>query len=528
MLKALIKLRILEMLSTRKSKNGNSLGTAGMIILLFFVGVSFLFLFGTIAFALVLGLSITGYKWLYFAIMAIMVFMLSFIGTVFSTKQQMFEAKDNQALLSMPIKPKDILISRLLAVGLMDYLLAFLVALPFGVVYAIFGGFSFIGGLFYVLGILLLPLLALSCSILFGWILAALSRRMKHKNIVTLLFSTVFLLAYFYLCFSWQDRIEVLIEHGEEVSSSIARYLPPAYHFGNALANGSAISFLIFALICIIPFVLAIVLVSRNFVKIITTESGAPRIEYKAGSMRASSELVALSRMELNRFTSSAAYMLNAGMGLMFIPLASAFLLIKKADVMDVIGHFDNLSIYVAPVMILAMLYLSSMTIISASTISLDAKTLWIPKALPIKESNVLLSKAFPHFVVSVPFVLIASIVLQFPFKIGFIGRIMLIFVPIIASAFNALLGVVINLHFPKFNWTNEAQVVKQGASAFLAMLISAVPVILLTIITVIIGVTKVIPMGFALGLYLIIYVIGCFLLYKWMISKGANRFKAL
>ena len=86
----------------------------------------------------------------------------------------------------------------------------------------------------------------------------------------------------------------------------------------------------------------------------------------------------------------------------------------------------------------------------------------------------------------------------------------------------------MINLHFPKFNWTNEAQVVKQGASAFLAMLISAVPVILLTIITVIIGVTKVIPMGFALGLYLIIYVIGCFLLYKWMISKGANRFKAL
>ena len=528
MLKTLIKLRILEMFSGLRTKKGRSLGVAGMIILFFLAGLSFLFLFGTMAFALILGLGATDYKWLFFGIMAILSFMLSFIGTVFMTKQQMFEAKDNHALLSMPIKPRDILISRVLSIGIMDYALCLLIAFPFGVIYAIFGRFTIAGALFYILGVLLIPLIALAFSIFLGWLIAALSNKFKYKNFVSLVFSTIFLGIYFYFCFSWQDRIEDLINHGEEVAQVLSKYLPPVYHFGNAAANGSLLSFIIFALICIVPFVIALVIVAKNFVKIITTERGAAKIEYKGGEMKSSSAFSALSSMELKRFTSSSMYMLNAGIGLLFVLFLSIFALVKKGELLTVLNEIGPFADYIVPVMIAALLYLSSFTIISSATISLDAKTLWIPKTLPIEEDKVLFAKAFPHIAISLPVMIVSSLILEFLFSASFISRIMLVLIPTVVTVFNALLGVIINLNVPKFNWINEAQAVKQGMAPFLAMILSAVPAVLFTLLAVLFGVTGIISMDVYLIIYLLIAVLGTYLQYRWLSRKGALKFRRL
>mgnify|MGYP007101871786 CR=1 FL=1 len=50
---------------------------------------------------------------LYFAFAALLSFALMFVGGVFMAKFQLFEARDNELLLSLPIRPLDILLSRL-------------------------------------------------------------------------------------------------------------------------------------------------------------------------------------------------------------------------------------------------------------------------------------------------------------------------------------------------------------------------------------------------------------------------------
>lgn len=529
MLKTLVKLRLKEMfLGMRNRSNKGNLGEAGMIILLFFAGISFLFIFSTMAFGLGIGIVDKAYSWLYFGMMAILMFMLSCIGTVFMTKQQMFEAKDNAVLLSMPIKPRDILISRLISIGIMDYTMGFLIGLPFGVVYLFIKGYSVIGFIFFVIGIFLIPLLSLSVSVFFGWVLAAISRRMKHKNIVTMIFSSVFLMIYFYLCFSWQDRVEALVENGEIVAEALAKYLAPVYYFGKSVVDGNLLSFIIFALICIIPFIVSIALVSKSFIKIITEEKGAARIEYKGGSMKTSSEFMALSGLELKRFVSSPTYMLNAGMGLMFILLAAVFAVLKRSEFFELLGEFGFITRFIAPGIIIALLYMGSLTIISSGTISLEAKTLWIPKSIPVDIKNVLLAKAFPHIVISIPVLFVASIVLQFLVDISIVGRIMIVIVPIIGTVFNALLGVIINLLVPKFNWINEAQAIKQGLAPFLAMVVSAVPPVIFTILIIIVGMSNLINMDVLMIIYAVIYIIGVLLLYVWIIKKGTERLNRL
>ncbi len=47
-----------------------------------------------------------GMSWLYFGLMGVLVFALCFVGSVFITQNQLYEAKDNDLLLSMPIPVK--------------------------------------------------------------------------------------------------------------------------------------------------------------------------------------------------------------------------------------------------------------------------------------------------------------------------------------------------------------------------------------------------------------------------------------
>lgn len=54
-----------------------------------------------------------GLTWLYFAMAGTMALALSMLGSVFMTQAQLYDAKDNERLLSMPIPPKYILLTRI-------------------------------------------------------------------------------------------------------------------------------------------------------------------------------------------------------------------------------------------------------------------------------------------------------------------------------------------------------------------------------------------------------------------------------
>ncbi len=82
-----------------------------------------------------------GLNWLYFAIMGIVGILLSFIGSVMMTKSQLYDAKDNELLLSMPISPGQILAGRLLSLLLLNYIYQSFVMIPAGVIYRIMEGF---------------------------------------------------------------------------------------------------------------------------------------------------------------------------------------------------------------------------------------------------------------------------------------------------------------------------------------------------------------------------------------------------
>ena len=129
MIKILIKNRLRSLLGTmvNKSRDGSAVkGGRGRIVL---VIILYLFLAGSFAFmstsvAMVLGTVLIpiGAAWLYFAIFIIAALSVIFILGIFETKAELFECKDNDLLLSMPIKPRDIVASRVCVVLIYNYL----------------------------------------------------------------------------------------------------------------------------------------------------------------------------------------------------------------------------------------------------------------------------------------------------------------------------------------------------------------------------------------------------------------------
>ena len=114
-------------------------------------------LFGMMFWAICDGMVSAGLNWLYFSLAGITAVLLSFLGSVMATQSQLFEAKDNELLLAMPIPPAYILGSRMAALYLITFLFDALVLVPAGIVYAVLQPVSAGGVLIFLLVMLLLP-----------------------------------------------------------------------------------------------------------------------------------------------------------------------------------------------------------------------------------------------------------------------------------------------------------------------------------------------------------------------------------
>ena len=60
----------------------------------------------------------SGLTWVYFAMMGLIAVTFSIIGGIFTTKAKLYEAKDNDFLLSMPVSTKTILFVRMVSLYL--------------------------------------------------------------------------------------------------------------------------------------------------------------------------------------------------------------------------------------------------------------------------------------------------------------------------------------------------------------------------------------------------------------------------
>ena len=536
MLKVLLKIRLRALadsvLSRRRGKKNAGKGMKALLIFLLIYCVAvFGGMFGMMFYGMYEPFSMLDMGWLYYAMAGVLGTMLCFVGSVFFTQSVLFEAKDNELLLSMPVRPSAILGSRVALLLLINYGFSLLLTLPCGVVRCIVAPFTVWGVVRYVLCALLLPLLPTAISCVVGWLIALIISRMRNKTFFTLAVSMAFMGAYFTVCFNLQSYIEKMIENGAAIGTAIRRALPPFYAMGVALETGALWPFVQFVLWCVVPFAVIYALLSRSFIHIATMKRGQRKVRYEARALRASSVRWALTKKELRRLTNSSAYMLNGCMGAVMSVALAVLCVAKGSDLMQGLARIYaggmDVSRYVVPMACLLECFTMVMNVVSAPSVSLEGKNLWTLQSAPLRAGDVLISKALVHMIVCVPAALVSSLLFSVALSMTPAEIAFMFLLPLVLTVFMALLGVAVNLRWPRFDYTSETAVIKQSASVTITMF-GGMGLVLLPLLLYIFLLKKVMDVQLMLLVCTALLAIGAAVLYDYLAHRAERAFANL
>lgn len=424
---------------------------------------------------------------------------------------------DSDLLLSMPIKKFEIVIAKTIGRYAFDLMFVCAFILPTIVLYSwqITLSASFI--LWNILIIFLLPLFSCGLSYILNFVVSKLFNKIRYGNVLKiifgLLFFGLFLALYLSTTFSY-GNVDI-----DSVDDFTKRVLP-VYWLVELVFSNNLLYLLFIALCTILPFVFGVTLYTLNFGKdLYSYNQSNKKLSYSnKGLFRG------LLHKEFARYLSSPIYIFNTIFGPLLLVIFSIFILIKGSDGISQLLQIqlDNNSIIFYCIIIFG--FLTATTLISCCSISLEGKNLWILKSTPIKNNQVILAKTLPNVLIMIPFILVCAIIINIKLQANISQWLFLIIIPVLLNLICSFGGVFINILFPKLNWDNEAQVVKQSASVVITMLFG----IILAMLPIALQYIPNINMSMIGYLTIVIYSVILIVVISFLFTVGKKKFEQL
>lgn len=531
MLKTLVHKNMLEVKSMyfRDKKGGMKTGNAvvGLIILYIIIYLSLALSFGAMA-GLFFSAMPEGQEWIVWSIMGILgVAMASLINAI-TSYAQLFLAHDNEILLAMPIKPGTLVMSRMVSVYIMGLIYSSMAWLPTIVTAGITHHLTVGGCISQIIMLIIQGFLILALTCLLGWVVAFFATKFKNQKIVTVIVCLMFLIMIYVLQFKTNTLLNNIAGNMSGAGDTIKHSLYPFYQLGLA-ACGNIVAMMIFSAMTAVVFALAYMLITKTFFKMSTAKASGSSAKFKESQVRATSANKALLRKEAKQFVNSVTCMLNSGLGVLVMVAGAAFLFIKGDLLSDKLAAFQTIPEFtqILPLAVLVVIcFMESLGTISAASVSLEGKNIWMLQSMPVDPLAVLNSKIqFAVYLESIPGTLLA-VALAITLGIDDTNAVMLAVFAAFFGRVSATFGTFLNLKHPNLEWTSEQTVVKQGAAV--AFLLFGGWVFGLAIAALGFFTRKIIPTHiFILALIVLMYV---FYLYlnKWIKTKGVEIFKYL
>lgn len=532
MMKALLVLRLRAMLAglTQRSRQKKK-KSKGMMVLF---AVLYLYLAAVIVGLMCMTFGqlagpyhALGLDWLYFAMAGLMALGLAVFGSVFTTQNQLYDAKDNDLLLSMPIKPGMILLSRMLPLLGLNVLFAGLVMIPAAVMYAVLVEFSLLNFAVQLLGVLVVSVLAQAIACLLGWGFNLLLSRM-NKSVASLLYLVVFLGLYFGIYSQAGNIMNSMATQGAAIASALQAWVWPIYALGRGCC-GELGYFLIFGAISGAVFGAVYYLLARTFLKSATTRRSVRRkkldLSGKIGD--ASSAMV---RKEWRHFLGSPVYLTNMGVGILMTAALTIAGVAFRGKLFAVLDEFAamgmDLQAYYGLIICAMLAFLVSTMVVSAPSVSLEGKNLWILRSLPVSGREILRAKLKFHFLLTVPVTVLAGVVLSAVYGCGLVEILLCGLVPGMLAVLCGVLGMACGLKWAKLEWLSEAYPCKQGAAVAVSMFgMMGIAMTLAVLYILLDGIFS--PTAF-LGLCLLILSAMSFGFYRLVMTWGVQKWESL
>ncbi len=422
------------------------------------------------------------------------------IISIFTVISVLFLSTDNAVLLSMPLKPREIIVARFLNIILYTYLIVGMFIIPAFVGYGIATG---AGVLFYIISlieVLLLPIIPLSILLLLLVLILQYSNLTKHRDLFTYIsmgltlvialgFNFVFQQAFMSVEIDPSQLAENIRAIVDGYAGVLVKFLPQLIPAINALTSSSVwlqlLNILIYIAASIAIFVVVVIIASPIYFKSIkgSDERGAKRKKKTSNDVvLQKSKTKGLFKssiiVEWKLMVRSPIYFLNLIFVIILVPVIMIVSMVfsmsaagESIDINQIMEALASLGLTLSSplgflVFFGALLFLTSVNLISSTAASRMGKSASFVKYIPCNTLTTVNIKTFWGNVLGIVPALLIAIALGV-FKIISPLDMVALILPIIPS-FLVLnyIGFIIDAKNPKLNWVNETQAVKSNLNS--------------------------------------------------------------
>lgn len=461
----------MSQLNIRRLSRGKG-GRKSPAAILLVIVVVFMIYFGWIADSLYRGLGRLDLGWLLVP-MALLLISFFILGTgIYSVNAVLFDGRDLDQLFSFPLRPQQILFAKVFALVAENWVVGAVAYLPIMAVYCYheMPAPSFYP--FAVLGFICLPFIPICIFILIAYLLNLITSGARARNLLNTLITLALIAGTAFAIKHIVTEYKVSAISSAALVSQLKSFYPPIGYLTSGIVNGNAGDLLLGLLWNIIPFVVLCVALSFGYRALWSRSRTVHKAKRGTLSFGANSPLSTLYKKELYRYGSSVMYILNSSIGMILMTL---FAILagrggKKIQALEALFPADMKILFVLLIFAF-MLVLSNTT---AASISLEGKNLWIIKSWPVDEGKILLAKLGLHLTVTIPLLIVDTIIVGFTMNLGFGNSVVLFVACALFSVLGGLAGLIVNLHYHRFDYYNDTQAVKNSASVLLTYLVMA------------------------------------------------------
>ncbi len=511
-----------------KKKNKETIkDKLGRLFVLVILTLTMMALFGMYAGIIIGPLKQVNMEHVVITIFGLVSTILVFIQGVYRAQGVLFDAKDSDMLFSMPIKKSTIFASRLIKLITFQYVWNIIIMLPVFLVYAIFIKPAFTFYLTAIIMLITLPIIPTILASVLAYIIQSISSRFKMKKAVQMIGTIVFTVIVFIFSFNMQDYLENIASKAQTINDIIIKIYYPLGIYDQCIIDFNIVKLGLLLIANLVIVGIYIFIFSHSYYKIISRLSEKhSKSNYKMKALKTSTALGALTKKELKRYFTSPVYVMNTIFGPIMLIIGSVYAVVSsKGFIEQIPKEFGDIMGFLPKVLMIFIMFTLSIATTTSSSISLEGKTFWLTKSLPVSEKKIFISKIMVNLIITIPFAIVSSILLAIVFKFKILDIFYCIATSIIVPLLVSILGLVVNLKYPKMDAISDTAVVKQSMSSMISvysgLLLTAIPIIFVFILQ---------PKNIDIyaGLMIVIYTVFTYVLWKVLTTYGVRKFKKI
>ena len=396
--------------------------------------------------------------------------LMVFLSSLLKGSGIVFEDKNIEIEFSYPISVKKIALSKIIFVYIWEFLLSFgLLIIPLCQFEIMESKILFC--IVDIFQILLLPVIPLLIGLLIGYVL--------HKQLNKSFLSTSYLQSIIYIilmigfiCFMFFGFTNIDFN---SILNNLFLDSNFILHFNGGFFTHTAQSIfytLIILAVCVLllQYILETYKKKCLYINSATTRKSLVKEKYKKKS-----KFTSLLLREMRRYFATPMYLLNTMLGIILVIIFTLYSFIDQKTIvkyLEIIGSIYNVN----KTSVLCIFVISILIILSNITyasISIEGGNREILKSYPISFKSIMMAKYIFHLILTIPVIIICSVILGISFKMTLWEFILCMILPVSLSAFVGMLGLFFNLLLPNYDWKNVTYIVKQSPAAILTIIVS-------------------------------------------------------